>query len=111
MSKDSKKGLNPVFNDEIEILILGSCPGDESIEKQEYYSSSSNNFWKLVGKIIEIDLELPYKEKIEILLKNHIGLWDVMRSCEREGSLDRNIKRFTPNDFSNLHLPQYTHCR
>jgi hypoxanthine-DNA glycosylase len=101
----NKKGLEPVYNENTEILILGSCPGDESIKQGKYYSSPNNQFWKLLSPILNIDLNnLEYKEKIDILLKNKIGLWDVMHNCVREGSLDYNIKSFEPNDFSTLNI-------
>lgn len=101
----NKIGLKPIFNEKTEILILGSCPGDLSIQKQQYYSNPNNQFWKLLSGILNIDLiNLSYEEKINKLLENKIGLWDVMHNCIREGSLDSNIEDFEPNDFSKLNL-------
>ena len=100
-----KKGLEPIFDEYIEILILGSCPGDKSILNQRYYDSPNNQFWRLIGDIVGINFkDKTYTEKKELLLKNKIGLWDVMHSCEGEGSLDFNITDFIPNDFSKLNL-------
>ena len=100
-----KKGLDPVYDENTQILILGSCPGDLSIQKQQYYSSPNNQFWKLLSQILNIDLSnLSYEERINQLIKNKIGLWDVMHNCVREGSLDSNIESFEANDFSKLQL-------
>lgn len=47
-----------------------------------------------------------YEEKIECLHKNHIALWDVYKSCEREGALDKDIKNAVPNDIDGF-LKEY----
>ena len=87
------------------MLILGSCPGDLSTEKQEYYANPNNQFWKLMGEILKINLiNLSYKEKVDILLNNKIGLWDVMHSCIRKDSLDSSIINFEINDFTKLNI-------
>ena len=98
-----KKSLPPIIDNETEILILGTMPGDNSIENQKYYNSSKNQFWKIIfnifneGKYIE-----DYESKIELLKKNKIGLWDVLHNCERDGSSDSNIVNPVANDFPNI---------
>ncbi|MDD4497041.1 MAG: DNA-deoxyinosine glycosylase [Methanosarcinaceae archaeon] len=102
-----KCGFLPVLDEHTEVLILGSLPSDESIRKQQYYGNPGNDFWRLLGKAIREDLvSSGYEERIRILRKHHIGLWDVFRAGERTGSLDSEI-RGTPsppevNDFSKL---------
>ena len=99
-----KKGLKLILEKDTEILILGSLPSDKSIKEQQYYANPGNDFWKLLGKAIgETDLNnFEYKEKIKILKKYKIGLWDVLESGDRPGSLDFNIKNGESNDFSVL---------
>ena len=41
-------------------------------------------------------------EKKDFLLKNHIAVWDVIASCDIEGSSDSSIKNAVPNDFSDI---------
>lgn len=82
------------------ILILGTLPSEESIKKQEYYSNTKNQFWFIISNVFENQtIEFNnYNEKVSFLKKHHIVLWDVLKSAEREGSLDKNIKNVIYND-------------
>jgi hypoxanthine-DNA glycosylase len=94
----------PYFiNSETEILILGTMPGAMSLEKQEYYANPRNHFWKILYTLFNA-LPIPnlLEEKIDFLLFNKIGLWDVLENCERKGSLDIHIKNQKENDFEML---------
>jgi double-stranded uracil-DNA glycosylase len=98
-----KQGLPPVINDDIRVLILGSMPGQISLDKKEYYANRGNDFWKLVGQVVDNQLDsMEYDGKIACLKKHGIGLWDVYKHCERDGSLDSNIKNSDINDFTIL---------
>jgi double-stranded uracil-DNA glycosylase len=101
MSK-AAKCFPPVIDTGIETLILGSFPSRKSLQKAEYYAHKQNQFWRLVGAVIAEDMprEMDYAQRKRILLKHHIGLWDVIGACEREGSLDSNIRNQRDNDFS-----------
>lgn len=79
-------------------------PGVKSLEEQQYYAHPQNRFWKLMEKICNTDnlSDLIYKDKLQILLKNKIALWDVIQSCNRKGSLDSNIKNEIPNNIPEL---------
>jgi hypoxanthine-DNA glycosylase len=82
-------GLAPVIAPDTRILILGSFPGAASLAAQQYYAHPRNQFWKLVGELVNEDLyNLPYDERLPRLLAHRFGLWDVLAACEREGSLD-----------------------
>ena len=98
------KSFSPNINNNSKILILGSMPGTKSLEDQQYYAHPQNRFWKLLGKCCNCEnlSELDYKNKLKILLDNHIALWDVIQSCNRIGSLDSNIQNEKPNDIPKL---------
>lgn len=89
----------PIVDSESKILILGTMPSPESLRKGEYYANSRNSFWKIIATIYNDGKEFEsYEEKINCIHKNHLALWDVFSSCEREGALDSNIKQEIPND-------------
>lgn len=102
----------PNIDKKSEILILGSMPGVKSLDEQQYYAHPQNRFWKLLGKFCHTDnlADLSYKNKLQILLKNKIALWDVIQFCNRDGSLDSNIQNETPNDIWNL-LKQFPNIK
>jgi len=83
-------------------LILGSMPGQKSLDENQYYAHPRNTFWRIMANIFDFDIELSYKERCIELAKNKVALWDVMQHCERPGSLDSAIVNNTiiPNDFN-----------
>jgi hypoxanthine-DNA glycosylase len=97
-SLHSKTSFDPISNDEIAILILGTLPGDKSLELGEYYGHSRNRFWKVISTITGNELPLTYLDKKTLLLKSHIGVWDVAHKAIRKGSLDSAIKEEVAND-------------
>lgn len=94
--------FEPVIDNDCEILILGTMPGVQSLKKQQYYGNKQNVFWKIIYSLFDEDMSDDYEERKEFLLRNHIALWDVLKACDREGSLDSDIKNPIPNDFENL---------
>ncbi|MCK2125050.1 DNA-deoxyinosine glycosylase, partial [Pseudomonas sp. PNPG3] len=75
------------------ILVLGSFPGAASLAAGQYYAHPRNQFWRLISAVVGEDLAtLPYAERLPRLLAHGVGLWDVLGECEREGSLDSNIR-------------------
>jgi hypoxanthine-DNA glycosylase len=98
-----KLGLKSVLDKNTKVLILGSLPSDISIEKQEYYANNSNDFWKILSSAYDINLlDLNYNNKINFLLKNGIGLWDVFETSIREGSMDKDMKENVLNNFEEI---------
>ena len=91
--------LPPVVDTQTKVLIVGSMPGVQSLEKQQYYGNPRNHFWGIIGELTGESVPKQYKERLALLKKHSIGLWDVIRQCERVGSLDSNIKNEIPNDF------------
>lgn len=88
----------PIISEGSKILILGSVPGVKSLEMQQYYAHPQNQFWKIIFKLFEEDFTADYQKRTEIIRKNNIALWDVIDSCEREGSLDTKIRNEEHND-------------
>lgn len=106
-----KSGFPPIIDQNTEILILGSLPSDMSILMGEYYANPKNQFWRIIFAIFNSNEPLyKYNEKVTLLLKNKIGLWDVLTEGDRIGSLDSNIQREVLNDFSGL-FTAYTNIR
>lgn len=84
-------------------MILGSFPSQRSLAKGQYYGHPQNQFWRLVGQVIDEPLhEMQYKAKLRALRRHHIGLWDVLESCRRGGSLDSAIRDATHNRFERV---------
>ena len=98
MTTNYKQGLEPLVCNEPKILILGSLPGDISIESQEYYANHKNFFWRIIATITGSPVPLSYPAKKEMLAQSHIALWDVIASCSIEGSSDSSIRNVVPND-------------
>lgn len=91
------ESFNPIIDNESKILILGSMPGRKSLELQQYYAHPQNRFWRLLAQLLEEGVPQNYQEKQNMLLRQHIALWDTLAYCEREGSLDNDIKNEQPN--------------
>ncbi len=94
----------PIIDSTSKILILGSMPGVDSLRKNEYYGHTRNAFWKIMFDLLYYTPTDNFSEKKRMLLENKIALWDVIASCEREGSLDSAIKADEPNDFEKLFI-------
>ena len=88
----------PIISEGSKILILGSVPGAKSLEMQQYYAHPQNQFWKIIFELLKEDFTSDYQKRTEIIRKNYIALWDVIDTCEREGSLDTKIRNEEHND-------------
>lgn len=96
------RGFPPVANKNARILILGSIPGQKSMEQHQYYAHPANAFWKITGRLFGFDPEETYSRRQAALKKNRVALWDVVKTCRRPGSLDSAIdhKSIVFNNFS-----------
>ena len=106
------KSFKPSIDNNSKVLILGSMPGVKSLEEQQYYAHPQNRFWKVLGNICN-EPKLPvfdYESKLKTLLNNNIALWDTIKTCNREGSLDSDIHNETPNDIKCL-LKKYPNIK
>jgi double-stranded uracil-DNA glycosylase len=93
--------FEPIEEDNAEILILGSMPGRASLLAGQYYAHARNAFWRILAELLGFDAAAPYDLRVRALRSARIAVWDVLRSCKREGSLDSTIEADTqiPNDF------------
>ena len=92
--------IAPVFNSSSRVLILGSFPSVKSREEGFFYGHPQNRFWRVTSTVFGEDVPLSIEEKKSFLLRNHLALWDVIGSCEIEGSSDSSIRNVTVNDIS-----------
>lgn len=90
--------FSPVEASPSKILILGTMPSVLSLKQQQYYGNPQNQFWKILFTLWDQTLPDSYEERVAFLKRNHISLWDVLMHCDREGSIDANIKNPQPND-------------
>jgi TDG/mug DNA glycosylase family protein len=96
------EGLRPIAGPRADVLILGSFPGEMSLRKQEYYAHPRNLFWDIMGCIAGAGRDKDYPSRIEQLKNSGICLWDVLKSCNRDGSLDTRIRNGQVNHFNSF---------
>jgi hypoxanthine-DNA glycosylase len=77
-------------------------PGKASLRAKQYYAHPQNAFWRILSEYFEFPLDAPYEQRVAELLRHHLAVWDVLRSCTRESSLDSDIVEasIVPNDFA-----------
>ena len=92
--------IPPLYSKNSEILILGSFPSVKSRENEFFYAHPQNRFWKVLSAVFNSPLPQNTDEKKELVLKNKLALFDVIKQCEIKGSGDSTIKNIIPNDLS-----------
>jgi hypoxanthine-DNA glycosylase len=104
-----KASFAPVVDGQVRVLVLGSLPGEASLARGQYYAHPQNRFWMLMSEVTGTALaEREYAERLQVLLRHRIGLWDVVADAHRIGSLDGSIRGHVGNDLVGLvgSLPQ-----
>ena len=94
--------IPPVFDSESKVLILGSLPSLKSAEAGFFYAHQQNRFWRVLANVLSEEIPTDKNEKVNLLLSNHIALWDVVRACDITGSSDSSIKNAEPNDIEKI---------
>jgi hypoxanthine-DNA glycosylase len=98
-----KAGLPPIARRDARLFVLGSLPGDVSLAARRYYAHPTNQFWRLLGSAIGEELAgLDYERRLERLAERRVGLWDVIASATRPGSLDQAIRDAQHNRIEHL---------
>ncbi len=92
--------IPPIYDDRSDILILGSFPSVRSREEGFFYGHPQNRFWKVVSAVFGSETPQTIPEKKAFLLRNHIALWDVIGSCDIDGSADSSIRNVCANDLN-----------
>lgn len=92
--------LEPIFESNSKVLILGSIPSIKSREMGFYYAHSKNRFWSTLENVYQEKIGTTKDEKIIFLKKHHIALFDVLKSCDISSSSDNSIKNPIPNDLT-----------
>ncbi|BBF85577.1 G:T/U mismatch-specific uracil/thymine DNA-glycosylase [Aquitalea magnusonii] len=103
MSDSAKSCFPAVVNPQTRLLILGSLPGDASLQAAQYYAHPRNQFWRLLGEVLGLDLPaMPYLQRLSAMQAQGVGLWDVVAEAQRRGSLDTAIRAASANDLTAL---------
>lgn len=98
-----KAGLPPIARSDARLFVLGSLPGDASLAAQRYYAHPTNQFWRLLGIVVGEELAgLDYEMRLARLAEHRIGVWDVIASASRRGSLDQAIRAAQHNHIERL---------
>lgn len=92
--------VKPIFDENSRMLILGSFPSVKSREICFFYGHPQNRFWRVMAKICSSKIPESVEDKTNLILSNNFAVWDVIHSCEIEGSSDSSIKNVVPNDIS-----------
>jgi len=98
----TKEGFDPIVGKTAEVLILGTFPSEESLKQKQYYAHPRNLFWDMIAVICGTGKVDDYEKRCDLVRSEGIAIWDVLKSCDREGSSDGRIRRghFIFNDLS-----------
>lgn len=94
--------IPPVFDRHSRILILGSFPSVQSRKGQFFYHHPRNRFWAVLSLALGEPQPETVEEKRAFLLRNRLAVWDVIASCEIQGSSDSSIRNVIPNDLNQI---------
>ena len=97
-----KHEIEPVYDKNSRILILGSFPSVKSREAGFFYGHPQNRFWKVLAGICKEAVPQTVEEKKCFLLRNGIAVWDVIAECDITGSSDSSIRNVKPADIRRI---------
>ncbi|MDR3265507.1 MAG: DNA-deoxyinosine glycosylase [Synergistaceae bacterium] len=102
MNRTRINSFEPLVGEAPLLLILGSVPGVASLKSGRYYGHERNHFWRLMSAVLEEPEHPDYEERVAMLKRHRVALWDSVGSCVRPGSLDKDIREERPNDIPAL---------
>jgi len=91
MLQPASVGLSAEIPEQMTRLVLGSLPGVQSLEQNQYYAHPRNAFWRIMANLYSFDPKLEYNDRLSLLMAQKIGLWDTIYQAKRAGSLDSSI--------------------
>ena len=94
--------IEPIYDENSRVLILGTMPSPKSREAQFYYAHPQNRFWPTLAKVLSSPLPLTRDDRRALALENNIAIWDVLQSCEIDGASDASIRSAVPNDLTRI---------
>lgn len=96
-------GFGPVWDNQSEVLILGSMPSTQSRQAGFYYMFPRNRFWPVMAALFKSPLPEPDPEvRRHFALDHRIALWDVVQECDIRGASDASITRVIPTDIGSI---------
>ncbi len=99
----SKYSFPPIVGPNARLLVLGTLPGEVSLQLQQYYGHARNQFWPIIAQVCGAELPTSYAERLDMVRRSHVALWDVLHNAERNGTaLDSAIKNECANDFASF---------
>jgi hypoxanthine-DNA glycosylase len=104
------RSFKPFIDRRSRVLILGSMPGPDALRKQQYYGFDGNHFWKIMPVLFGEEPKESYDEKLQMLKRNGVALWDVIHSCTRTGAMDSKIRDVDVNKIPEL-IKKYPNIR
>jgi hypoxanthine-DNA glycosylase len=93
--------FKPIVFKDTEVLILGSFPSIKSFENNFYYAHPRNQFWKIMESVTHYPVNNK-DQKIWLLKEARFGLWDMIKNCSRDNSLDSSLEDEEVNDIADF---------
>lgn len=105
-------GFPPIADKNAQLLILGSMPSVKSLQQKQYYAHPRNAFWPIISDVFGMEKEWSYQQRCDHLIINNIAMWDALKACQRQGSLDKDIETssMVANDFNHF-LQQHSNIK
>lgn len=97
------RSFEPIYARDARVMIVGSMPSVKSLADAQYYAHPRNAFWPILFDIFGVMPHNDYEAKKALIREHGLALWDAAACCEREGSLDSNMRDVVYNDFAMLY--------
>lgn len=94
--------IDPVFDADSRVLMLGTMPSPKSRETGFYYGHPQNRFWKVMAALFDEPVPESNDQKRDLALRHGVALWDVLSECTIEGASDGTIADCVPNNIGSI---------